>query len=33
MSVSSYPEELTDIIQRREHVKRAAGLGGSALRK
>lgn len=33
MSVSPYPEELTDIIQRREHVRRAAGLGSSSYRK
>jgi twitching motility protein PilT len=33
MSVSPYPEELTDIIQRREHVRRATGLGTSSYRK
>jgi len=33
MSVSAYPEELADIIQRREHVRRASGLGTSSYRK
>lgn len=33
MGVSSYPEELTDIIQRREHLRRSQGLASGSYRK